>query len=510
MTDFLISQTTDRQVVSVAQQGPPGPQGPKGDAGSLGYTPVNAAGDSMTVAQGGNQMVLQITQGDTTNNPRAVLINNAGAGNALKINQTGTTSSSTSTGGALLLDNTNNPGAGMVIYSNQATPSGRLLNIRAASPTFNQAALHIDYNGTRNAFEINANSVVDDACPITVTNVNWTASTIGLWSDVENHGVIKVVHGYPSTGLGASGNDGIASMLSMDFQGIGTTCQGIFTTATTPNGGTMGRLICLQNRYNNVVREVFTVDYLGHVGICAASPGASLDVSSITLSGQTAEFPLIRMKAQTIGLAEGSTVTAWRQAQFHAPTINGVSGGGAETIGTAATVYISGAPSGADITITNAYALHVESGQSSFGGRVDVVGDISSTGIIYAASGFANKASANNCFYKATTTGAQITRNIGDANPALVVQTSHASSTGDLLQLKTSSGTPVTVSQAGKIVTSQAIRTGVFAVASLPAGVAGDRAFVDNAASPTFGATVVGGGSVKVPVYHDGTAWKVG
>jgi hypothetical protein len=36
------------------------------------------------------------------------------------------------------------------------------------------------------------------------------------------------------------------------------------------------------------------------------------------------------------------------------------------------------------------------------------------------------------------------------------------------------------------------------------------RAFVSDALSPTFGATVVGGGAVKTPVYSDGTNWKVG
>jgi hypothetical protein len=51
------------------------------------------------------------------------------------------------------------------------------------------------------------------------------------------------------------------------------------------------------------------------------------------------------------------------------------------------------------------------------------------------------------------------------------------------------------------------------AVADLPsaaiAGV-GSRAFVTNSSVSTFGSTVAGGGSTKVPVYSDGTNWKVG
>lgn len=52
-----------------------------------------------------------------------------------------------------------------------------------------------------------------------------------------------------------------------------------------------------------------------------------------------------------------------------------------------------------------------------------------------------------------------------------------------------------------------------FLVADLPSAAdsgSGARAFVTDALAPVFGATVVGGGTVKVPVYSDGTNWKVG
>ena len=52
-----------------------------------------------------------------------------------------------------------------------------------------------------------------------------------------------------------------------------------------------------------------------------------------------------------------------------------------------------------------------------------------------------------------------------------------------------------------------------YTVATLPSAVtsgAGARSFVTDALGPTFGATVVTGGAVAVPVYSDGTNWKVG
>ena len=38
----------------------------------------------------------------------------------------------------------------------------------------------------------------------------------------------------------------------------------------------------------------------------------------------------------------------------------------------------------------------------------------------------------------------------------------------------------------------------------------GARNFVTDALAPVFGSTVVAGGAITVPVYSDGTNWKVG
>lgn len=54
------------------------------------------------------------------------------------------------------------------------------------------------------------------------------------------------------------------------------------------------------------------------------------------------------------------------------------------------------------------------------------------------------------------------------------------------------------------------VRTKGYTVATLPAGVQGDRAFVTDASAPTFLSTVVGGGAVVTPVFFDGTNWIAG
>jgi len=53
----------------------------------------------------------------------------------------------------------------------------------------------------------------------------------------------------------------------------------------------------------------------------------------------------------------------------------------------------------------------------------------------------------------------------------------------------------------------------VYTVATLPSAVAsgtGARSFVSDATATTFASTVAGGGANKVPVYSDGTNWKIG
>ena len=53
----------------------------------------------------------------------------------------------------------------------------------------------------------------------------------------------------------------------------------------------------------------------------------------------------------------------------------------------------------------------------------------------------------------------------------------------------------------------------VYTVATLPSAATsgvGARAFVSDATATTFASTVAGGGANKVPVYSDGTNWKIG
>lgn len=62
----------------------------------------------------------------------------------------------------------------------------------------------------------------------------------------------------------------------------------------------------------------------------------------------------------------------------------------------------------------------------------------------------------------------------------------------------------------GNLSVTGTVKTGGYTVATLPTGVTGARAYVTNALTPTFGSTVVGGGTVTIPVFYNGTNWIVG
>lgn len=90
-----------------------------------------------------------------------------------------------------------------------------------------------------------------------------------------------------------------------------------------------------------------------------------------TLTASTEATDVNFNLARTVQFATGA-LTTQRAMRIQAPTYSFV---GASTITTASTLSISGAPTaGTNATITNAYALNVESGKTQFGGWTQVGG----------------------------------------------------------------------------------------------------------------------------------------
>jgi hypothetical protein len=160
--------------------------------------------------------------------------NNAG----LNIIQYGVTSESTSTGGAVNLNNTSNPGAGMVIYTNQAAPTGHLFSTRVDNPTFNKNAMYAVSSGINHTMSVLYTGQDPNSSAGNFVSANPYFTTLQVTGQELNRGTIKVSH----TGTGA---DGSAAAISIDLKGSRTAAQGLYINAT--EGGTTGKLIHVQN-----------------------------------------------------------------------------------------------------------------------------------------------------------------------------------------------------------------------------------------------------------------------
>lgn len=87
--------------------------------------------------------------------------------------------------------------------------------------------------------------------------------------------------------------------------------------------------------------------------------------------------------------------------------------------------------------------------------------------------------------------------------------------TGTLLPLKIimdstdaiSIATDATITLATKASLSTPMNLKNYTVATLPAGVRGDIAYVTDALAPTYLTAIVGGGAIVTPVFYDGTNW---
>ena len=185
------------------------------------------------------------------NNP--LNVNNAGQ---IALAYNGNSGYLSSTGGAVYLNNTNNIGTGLGIYSDAGSNAlGNMINIKVDNPNYSQAAFYMNYDGNSNAVEIMSNSNDSSANALAVTSNNISDSTLGIIGNELAKGTIKVTH-YRPTG----GTDSNASAISVDLKGAGTRAQGIYVDSTEA-GGTLGNLL----RLRNTSVDKFVVDYQGNL-----------------------------------------------------------------------------------------------------------------------------------------------------------------------------------------------------------------------------------------------------
>jgi hypothetical protein len=150
----------------------------------------------------------------------------------------GSVSSSTSAGGALLIDTSATTGAGAILYTSAgAEATGRLMNLRVDNAAFAPAALHVDYAGVGNPVEVVSTSANPASVALNVTSAATGATALGAKAPTTGKGVVKITH----TGVTGDAN---GSALSLLLTGAGSAAQGIFLDAPDT---TSGPLLNLRN-----------------------------------------------------------------------------------------------------------------------------------------------------------------------------------------------------------------------------------------------------------------------
>lgn len=188
---------------------------------------------------------------------------------------------------------------------------------------------------------------------------------------------------------------------------------------------------------------------------------------------------------------------------------------------------------------TGNYGSQLILGRTGQSGRADFIGGVS--GVLEASIGF-ESAAANGIFTFANTRtqfiiGGQEALNvrslnggsvsIGAITPTAKLHITAGAAAAGRAPLKFSSGPLNTVAEPGaeEFLTNDRYYTGTdgirrryavngqvitlrgYTVATLPTAVQGDKAFVTDAAAPTYLAGVVGGGAIVTEVFYNGTSW---
>ena len=156
----------------------------------------------------------------------------------------------------------------------------------------------------------------------------------------------------------------------------------------------------------------------------------------------------------------------------------------------------------------SAWASFIKTLEIANGGALAFAGPF---GIVGSTNGYYN---GTNWIYKTTGAAAEYLQTAGQhqwfnapsgtAGDAITFTQALTLDTSGVLLVGLTSATGV-----AKLQVSGALKTTGFTVSTLPAGSVGMRTYVTDALAPTFGATVVAGGAVTIPVFYNGSNWIV-
>jgi len=308
-------------------------------------------------------------------------------------------------------------------------------------------------------------TIPDDADTSLVRPSDWNAdhALTGV-IDVANGGTgAATLTGYVK-GNGTSAMTASATVPSGDITGLGTmstqNANSVAITGGTINGTTIGATTPAAGIFAGLtVQDTTDSTKKGTFDLSSLPTATNYAYTLPNVTGTLAALNLIQTFSATQTIGSGVTFNALGTAN-----ISG-SAGSVTSLGTSATT-----------------------------GTL-IAGGTAQTGIL--TVGRSTVSQTTNIQAGATASGSTKTMNIGTAGVA-----------GSTTTIAIGSTTGTSTTTVNGILKQQ-----TYTVATLPSastsGV-GSRSFVTDALAPAFGATVVTGGAIAVPVYSDGTNWKVG
>ena len=188
----------------------------------------------------------------------------------------------------------------------------------------------------------------------------------------------------------------------------------------------------------------------GNVGIGTSAPSEKLQVSSgeIMVSSNSSTSSAVHngIKFTTDNVTYYSAVRANRDTLSTRIGLSFLTANGAVPVETMRINYAGYVGIG---MAAPSYPLDVQ-GAIQAKGTNSILLDPSS-GLLYTATGLVNLASGNNARMQVLAAGPFIERNIADANPALLISNTNATSTGDITQFKSNGTVKAVVSYAGNV-----------------------------------------------------------
>jgi len=424
------------------------------------------------------------------------------------------------------------------------TDSGVIAAFTASEPLY----LYTSLQNTSSANTSYASYAVNDGGhtsygELGINNSNYSYTAAGfpnntfsapLATFVESYGGPLAIGTWDSQKISFIVNGSVNTTDAMTISAAGVvslgTALGVTSGGTGLNSYTTGDILysSATNTLNKLgigsTGQVLTV--AGGVPTWAAG-GGGLTINTTTISGGTSGRVLYD-NAGTVG--ELATTGTSNVVLSDSPTITGTvligstSGTAAVTLGRSGTALaVVNINTGASGGKTTNIATNASSGTNT----VSIGSTVGSSNVINIATG-TNNQTLN--IANGTATGTK-TIDIGGGGASVTnLFLANTGSGSASVVIGGSTDNTITIANSGGVSNAQAITIGstvgsstttvngilkqqTYTVATLPSastsGV-GARSFVTNALAPTFGATVVTGGAVAVPVYSDGTNWKVG